>query len=97
MSGSLKTPLPRIPTVDLYQNSRPHEQRYQPAQRQAAVKLLMALYNEYPLRKGEEALIDGRIELMQYAERGWFNMLKRESGSLGFPRERLLAGLALLE
>lgn len=95
MSGSLKMPIPT--NVNPFANTRPEELRYNSEKRAAAVKMLMALYNEYPLRKGEEGLLDRRILLIQYAERGWFVMLKRECHGLSLPTDQLLAALTLLE
>lgn len=96
MSGSLKMPLPNIVSA-VYEPNEKERRRYSVEQRAAAVKLLMALYNEYPLRQGEEKLMDNRIAILQFADRGWFALVRRECGNLSLPTEQLLAGLTLLE
>lgn len=98
MSGSIKTGLPlRVGDPFDWDNIRAAEDRYTLETREAAVKLLMALYNEFPLRPEEMDLMDRRIQLLDLAERGWFKLLRRECGGLSFPTDRLLAGLTLLE
>lgn len=96
MSGSLKMPLPNIMSHDYAPNEK-ERKRYSVEQRAAAVKLLMALYNEYPLRQGEEKLMDNRIAVLQFADRGWFELVKRDCRNLSLPPEQLLAGFTLLE
>lgn len=95
MSGSLKIPLPKL--VDPYSNQHPTEDRIPPDKRQAAVKLIMAFYNKYPLRPEEEKLMDRRIMLLQYAEYGWFKLIRRECVGLSMPEQDFLAALTLLE
>jgi hypothetical protein len=41
--------------------------------------------------------MDNRIAILQFADRGWFALIRRECGNLSLPTEQLLAGLTLLE
>lgn len=98
MSGSLKVPLPSLPVqvtsgdvADRYALLAHDAQT-----RNAAVVLLLTLYNEFPLRPEEMEMIGLRAEAVRHAHRGWFSLLERDAHSLALPADRLLAGIALL-
>lgn len=96
MSGSPRISLPTMHMGQAMRNIRDNS-RYRVEVRKAAVKLLFTLYNEFPLRPEEMSLIDTRLQHLVYADVGWFALLKEEVHLGAIPRDRFIAGLALLD
>lgn len=97
MSGGIKTRIPLQVSNPFNANTFPVEHRIPPEKRAAAVKLLMTFYNKYPLRPEEEGLMDERISLLQFAERGWFKMLRLRCDGVSIDETAFRSALTLLE
>jgi hypothetical protein len=100
MSGSLKVGLPSIKNMMsnlTYNNPSIRDEHTVPRQKRDAAKLLlMTLYNEFPLRPEEMKLMANRMDMLKYADLGWFALIDMDADTVAIPPDRLRAGITLL-
>jgi hypothetical protein len=101
MSGSPRIPLPTPFEVMMDMARNPRADPIDREKRKAAVLLLHALFEEFPLAPREAGTVTARQDrdaLITYAERGWFVLLTKEAylKDTGVPPDRIRAGITLL-
>jgi hypothetical protein len=100
MSGSMRMPVPSVLANSasalhtLNEMARPHDKE----KRQAAVLMLLALFEEFPVPAAAINARADRNALLTYAERGWFVLLTKDAylKDTGVPPDRIRAGITLL-